>query len=93
MACECLTKAARDNGLQTDWRCVRASDAAFGSYDASLARFYMFTLKAYAYLHLRLGDYGEGRDAAMKLLELDPRGKVNAGLLLEVLRRAELADD
>src|SRR5271166_4784594 len=68
------------------------ADAAFGSYDA-LPRFYMFTLKAYAYLQLRLGDTGEGRDAVLKLLELDPADRINAGLLLDVLQRAGRDDD
>jgi hypothetical protein len=88
VACRCLVKAARDNGFCADWRQLRAYDADFGSYDAILPRFYMFTLKAYAYLQLRLGDLGEGRDAAMKLLELDPSDKINARLLLDVLERA-----
>jgi tetratricopeptide (TPR) repeat protein len=90
IACQCLLKAARDNGFSTDWHCVRAEDAPFGSYDARLPRFYLFTLKAYAYLQLRLADYAEGRDAVLKLLELDPSDKVNARLLLDVLQRAEL---
>ena len=85
VAVTCLAKAARDNGLVLDWRRVRASDADFGSYDARLPRFYLFTLKAYAYLQLRLGDIDEGRDAALKLLDLDPTDKINAKLLLSVL--------
>lgn len=93
VACRCLTKAAKDNGLDADWRRVRAADAAFGDYDAAVARFYMFTLKAYAYLQLRLGDSGEGRDAVLKLLELDPADRINARLLLDVLERAGQADD
>ena len=92
VACRCLTKAGRDNRLDADWRRVRPADAAFGSYDA-LPRFYMFTLKAYAYLQLRLGDTGEGRDAVLKLLELDPADRINAGLLLDVLQRAGRDDD
>lgn len=92
VAATCLAQAARDNGLNEDWRRVRAQDAKFGSYDARLPRFYMFTLKAYAYLQLRLGDRDEGRDAIMKLLELDPTDKINARLMLDVLVRAEQDD-
>jgi hypothetical protein len=93
IAATCLTQAAHDNGFALDWRCVRAGDASFGSYDARLPRFYLFTLKAYAYLQLRLGDREEGRDAIMKLLELDPTDKINARLLLDVLVRAEQGDE
>lgn len=84
----CLLRAARDNALDPDWRKVEAEDADFGSYDAMLPRFYLFTLKAYAYLKLRLGDLEEGGDAARKVLALDPTDKVGAGVLLDVLARA-----
>jgi hypothetical protein len=83
----CLLKAARDNALDPDWRLVEAEDADFGSYDAMLPRFYLFTLKAYAYLKLRLGELEEGREAALKTLALDPTDKVGASVLLDVLAR------
>jgi len=89
----CLTKAARDNGLAGDWRRVRHEDADFGSYDAVLPRFYLFTLKAYAYLQMRLGDLAEGRAAVMKLFELDPSDKLGAKVLLGVLERMGRDDD
>ena len=83
----CLLKAARDNALDPDWRRVEPEDAEFGSYDSVLPRFYLFTLKAYAYLQLRLGDLEEGHDAALKTLALDPTDKVGASVLLDVLAR------
>jgi hypothetical protein len=84
----CLLKAARDNALDPDWRRVEAEDADFGSYDSVLPRFYLFTLKGYAYLRLRLGNIAEGGDAATKALALDPTDKVGAQVLLDVLARA-----
>jgi tetratricopeptide (TPR) repeat protein len=89
----CLVKTAREKNFATDWRGVRASDGDFGSLDDVTARFYMFCLKGYAYLHMRLGDLGEGRAAARKLLELDPTDRINARLLLDVLQRAESGDE
>ena len=89
----CLQKAARDNALAQDWREVRATDAVFSDYAAVLPRFYLFTLKAYAYLNMRLGDLGEGRAAVTKLLELDPSDKIGAKVLLGILDRRELGDD
>lgn len=89
----CLRKAAADNGLRQDWRAVRAGDAHFSSFDAVLPRFYLFTLKGYAYLHLRLGDVDEGRAAVLKLLELDPDDKLGARVLLDVLARMGQIDD
>jgi tetratricopeptide (TPR) repeat protein len=89
----CLVKAARDNGLGDDWRSVTPGDADFGSYDAMLPRFYMFTLKAYAYLQMRLGNVAEGRAAVVKLLELDPTDKLGAKVLLGILDRMGRGDD
>ncbi len=83
----CIAKAARENGLSDDWRLVAAADAAFGAYDNMPARFFLFSLKGYAYLQMRLGNLGEGRDAVAKLLALDPTDKIGAKVLLDVLNR------
>jgi len=89
----CLEKAARENNLAPDWRDVAAGDAEFGRYDEMLPRFFLFTLKGYAYLQMRLGNLEEGRAAVMKLLELDPSDKIGAKVLLEVLERVGRDDD
>lgn len=89
----CLAKAARENNLAADWRNVRAGDAGFGRYENSLPRFYLFTLKGYAYLQMRLGEVEEGRAAVIKLLELDPSDKIGANVLLGVLNRMGQDDD
>jgi tetratricopeptide (TPR) repeat protein len=89
----CLDKAARENGLAPEWRQVRSGDADFGDFAAMLPRFFLFTLKGYAYLQMRLGDVEEGRAAVMKLLELDPSDKVGAKVLLGVLERMGQSDE
>lgn len=93
VAGECLTWAARHLGLPADWQQVRREAADFDDYDGVLARFYLFTLKGCAYLHLRLGQLGEGQRAARKLLELDPQGRLGGQVLLDVLLRLEQGDD
>jgi tetratricopeptide (TPR) repeat protein len=93
VARECLRKAARDNGFVADWRQVRREAADFGSYHAILPRFFLFTLKGYAYLQMRLGNLTEGRAAVDKLLELDPSDKVGARVLAGVLERMGRDDD
>lgn len=93
IARQCLEKAARENGLPEDWRAVSAADAVFDCYDEILPRFFLFTLKGYAYLQMRLGDLEEGRAAILKLLELDPGDKIGARVLLEVLDRKGRSDD
>lgn len=90
----CLAKAIRDNHIQAnDWRSVRATDAVFDQFDALLPRFFMFTLKGYAYLNMRLGNIEEGKEAVRKLLELDPKDKIGAGFLLDVAVRMGLEED
>ncbi len=89
----CLDKAARENRFPPDWQDVAAGDASFGDYESALPRFFLFTLKGYAYLQMRLGDLEEGRAAVTKLLELDPSDKIGARVLLEVLERVGLDDD
>lgn len=93
IAKRCLEKAARENRLAADWRDVRAGDASFSRYDDMLPRFYLFTLKGYAYLQMRLGNLEQGREAVAKLLELDPSDKIGARVLLGVLERVGQDDD
>lgn len=93
VAGECLAWAARLLGLPADWRDARPQQAEFGAYHAVAARFYLFTLKGYAYLSLRLDRLDDGRAAARKLLELDPADRVGGQVLLDVLLRRELGDD
>lgn len=89
----CVAKAMRENVLGTDWHAVRAGDAAFGEWDALVPRFFLFSLKGYAYLNMRLGQLEEGREAAEKLLELDPRDRIGARVLIDVLERLGQDDD
>jgi len=93
IARRCLAKAARECNFATDWRAVRAQDAAFGNLEALWPRFFMFTLKGYAYLQMRLGALQEGREATEKLIELDPADRIGARLLLDILESAEAAAD
>jgi tetratricopeptide (TPR) repeat protein len=93
VARECLNGAAGFNGLSANWRAVSPKDAPFGDFGAVAPRFYLFALKGYAYLNMRLGDLDEGRAAVAKLLELDPSDKIGAKVLLGVLDRVGQSDD
>ncbi len=93
IAKRCLAKAAQENRLPPDWRDVSAGDAEFGRYENILPRFFLFSLKGYAYLQMRLGQIDEGRRAVDKLLELDPSDKIGAKVLLGVLDRMGQDDD
>lgn len=90
----CLRMSAEDLGLSLDWRSVSPGDAPFDSYDDARARFYLFVLKAYGYLQLRLGQYDDGRTVLHKITELDPGDKIQVKPLLDVFDRPDdYADD
>jgi len=86
VACDCLAVVAEELKLPTQWRTVEPYHANFGS-DEPAHRYYLFCLKAYAYLLLRLNRMDEGRTAVDKLLLLDPGNKVGGKVLLDVLER------
>ena len=57
-------------------------------FDATV-RFYLFTLKGFAYLNLRLGDIEVGRAALQELRRLGAQDRVGGAVLAVVLARAE----
>lgn len=93
VAVECLRKAATDLGIAQDWRLVKVKDADFGRFESILPRFFLFTLKGYGYLQMRLGNLDEGRAALDKLLELDPADKTGGKVLMQVLERQIHGED
>lgn len=92
IAATCLKVAARACNFDSDWRAVFPGDAEFSDWDALWPRFFLFTLKGYAYLNMRLRRVEEAKHAIDKLLALDPSDKINARLLLSILDRLEAAD-
>jgi tetratricopeptide (TPR) repeat protein len=88
MARLCLDKAIADNDFGCDWWQVRPEQADFSSFDAVVPRFFLYALKGYAYLCMRLSDAAEGLRALRKMLELDPADRLGARLLIGVLDRA-----
>lgn len=91
-----LVAGAKALGLPALWRDVEPRPLA-GARDDAAVRFYLFVLKGYAYLSLRLGHQLEARDALALLRALDPDDRVGAAVLETVRQRAErvslLGDD
>lgn len=78
-------------GLPANWREVPAVALGDARHDPSL-RFYLFALKGYAYLSLRLGDDREAAAALQQLRALDPDDCVGAALLEDVRQRRARAE-
>ncbi|WP_428422218.1 hypothetical protein [Methylibium sp.] len=87
-----LVVAARSLGLPLVWREVPGQPLA-GARDDVATRFYLWVLKGYAYLSLRLDDPVEARDALAKLRQLDPDDRVGAALLEAVRQRRDRGGD
>ena len=72
-------------GIPYDWNVLTLEHiGAAGPSSMPLVRFHLLSLKAEAYLHLRLGRQAEGRAILEKLLELDSHNRLGARQLLEV---------
>jgi hypothetical protein len=89
VARQALVVAASALALPTVWRDVPQRPLHGARHDAR-TRFYLFLLKGYAYLSLRLSDEPEARDALALLRALDP-GDCVGGALLEAVRQRSLA--
>jgi len=92
VARKALSVGAKALGLPLAWREV-PERALPGAADDAATRFYLWVLKGYAYLSLRLDDAAEARDALMKLRALDPEDRVGGALLEAVRQRRQRRDD
>jgi hypothetical protein len=87
-----LVVGAAALGLPKVWRDVPRQPLPGARHDAR-TRFYLFVLKGYAYLSLRLHDAPEARDALALLRALDPDDCVGAAVLESVRQRAEAGEE
>lgn len=89
----CLLKVAADLHLPADWRDVRPDQASFGTFDDVVPRFYLYTLKACAYLNMRLGNLELGGAMLQQLRRLDPKDRLGGSVLQDVLARIGIDDE
>ena len=82
-----LVIGARALGLPAVWREVPPQPLPEARHDAR-TRFYLFVLKGYAYLSLRMDDAEEAREALALLRALDPDDCVGGAVLEAVRQRA-----
>lgn len=77
---EGLAAAAAQGGFPADWRSLTLQSAAW-SPAAGPERFYLFSLKALAFIRLRRGDPQESLALLAKLAEIDPADQVGAEVI------------
>ncbi len=74
-----LQTAARAAGLDSHWSRVAAGDADFSQNGP--ARFWLFTLKALAFIRLRRGDTAESDALLRHCAKLDPHDQTGASVI------------
>lgn len=78
-----LDTAAQQGCFNPDWTRLDANSADWRRVDAP-QHFYLFTLKALAFIRLRLGHAEESRALLAKLQELDPLDTVGASVIRDL---------
>lgn len=78
-----LAAAAALGGFSSDWRQLAAESADWSKAD-SASHFFLFTLKALAFIRLRLGRSDESLEILGKLRELDPADSVGASVIADI---------
>lgn len=77
-----LAEAARQAGLPQDWRTVQPGPDFHGT---GPARFWLFTLKALAFISLRSGRPDDARELLASIRLLDPQGHVGGEVIAALL--------
>lgn len=85
-----LKMAAAQGGFAADWRVLDERSAGWNL--AGAPRFFLYTLKAFAFVQMRREFAGEAREALDKLAELDPEDQVGGSVLVSLLERLEEDD-
>jgi hypothetical protein len=86
VACKALAVAAQQASLARDWRTVQPDDADFSTPDP--ARFWLFTLKALAFISVRRGEHAVARELVGKLRALDPEDRLGFGVVEALLEHS-----
>lgn len=93
IASQAMSVVARRLNFAADWAAVDADDIVHATIGrAELARFYLHALKGAGYLHLRLGDVEEGLKRLDHVAALDPKDRIGAKALADVVRQTLQTD-
>ena len=82
-----LAAAAKAAGLSDDWRLVRPGDADFSQ--PGPARFWLFTIKALAFISLRQRERAAAAALIEQLRRLDPADQLGAGVVEALLKQSD----
>lgn len=80
-----LAEAAAQGGFDADWRRLTREGADW-SGNCTAVHFYLFSLKALAFIRLRRGDLAECLALLAKLADIDPADQVGATVIADLAR-------
>jgi len=87
VARKALAVAAQQASIDRDWRAVQQGDADFTT--PGPARFWLFTLKALAFISVRRGERAVARALIAKLRMLDPADRIGFGVVEALLAQSQ----
>lgn len=82
-----LAEAARQGGLDADWRAVQPGPALDVQQDGP-QRFWLFTLKALAFIHLRSQRADVARELLARIEAIDPSARIGSDVTAALLAAA-----
>lgn len=88
---QALVAAARQAGFPAEWQRLTPHSADWAA-TSEPQHFYLFSLKALAFIRLRLGRADEARAILAKLAELDPLDTVGASVIRALATAATRSD-
>jgi len=83
IALKALDAAAEQGGFSADWSCLSA-DAMQWHPATDAQRFFLYTMKALAFINLRKGNPMLADSMLTKLAELDPKDQVGASVIRDL---------
>jgi len=83
-----LRVAAELGGFVSDWSLLDESSAPWTPAEG-VVRFYLYSLKALAFIRLRLDDAAMAQQILAKLLQLDPEDQVGASVIVDLALAVE----
>lgn len=78
-----LEAASTKGGFAADWHMLNVQSAAWDE-DDSPAHIYLYSLKALAFINLRLGNQEKAGKILDKIRELDPQDRVGASVIMSL---------
>lgn len=83
VATSALKEAARQGGFSSDWRTLTPNSTQWTpAPDAQ--RFFLYTLKALAFINLRKGEHSVADEVLNKLSQLDPKDQVGGSVIRDL---------